>query len=46
MTGAITLTPLPDHTQLPDEDGSFVKNFQEHRNNGRYEQLAANKRGH
>ncbi|MDY6786142.1 MAG: Uma2 family endonuclease [Cyanobacteriota bacterium] len=22
--------PFPDHTQLPDEDGSFVKNFQEH----------------
>jgi Uma2 family endonuclease len=21
---------LPDHTQLPDEDGTFVKNFQEH----------------
>jgi Uma2 family endonuclease len=21
---------LPDHTQLPDSDGSFVKNFQEH----------------
>lgn len=20
----------PDHTELPDEDGSFVKNFQEH----------------
>jgi Uma2 family endonuclease len=25
-----TLTPLPDHTQLPCEDGTFVKNFQEH----------------
>jgi len=24
-----TLT-LPDHTQLPDKDGTFVKNFQEH----------------
>ncbi|WP_204103934.1 MULTISPECIES: Uma2 family endonuclease [Spirulina sp. CCY15215] len=24
------LTPFPDHTQLPDEDGTFVKNFQEH----------------
>lgn len=23
-------TPLPDHTQLPAEDGTFVKNFQEH----------------
>ena len=23
-------TPLPDHTQLPCEDGTFVKNFQEH----------------
>jgi len=22
--------PFPDHKQLPDEDGSFVKNFQEH----------------
>lgn len=22
--------PFPDHTQLPDSDGSFVKNFQEH----------------
>ncbi|MFQ5616138.1 MAG: Uma2 family endonuclease, partial [Anaerolineales bacterium] len=21
---------LPDHTQLPEEDGTFVKNFQEH----------------
>ncbi len=21
---------LPDHTQLPDKDGTFVKNFQEH----------------
>lgn len=25
-----TLTPFPDHTQLPCEDGTFVKNFQEH----------------
>lgn len=24
------LEPLPDHTQLPDSDGTFVKNFQEH----------------
>jgi hypothetical protein len=23
-------TQLPDHTQLPCEDGNFVKNFQEH----------------
>jgi Uma2 family endonuclease len=23
-------TSLPDHTQLPDSDGTFVKNFQEH----------------
>ncbi|NER34834.1 MAG: Uma2 family endonuclease [Oscillatoria sp. SIO1A7] len=22
--------PFPDHTQLPDKDGNFVKNFQEH----------------
>jgi hypothetical protein len=22
--------PFPDHTQLPESDGSFVKNFQEH----------------
>ncbi len=21
---------FPDHTQLPDSDGTFVKNFQEH----------------
>ena len=26
----IILSPFPDHTQLPDEDGTFVKNFQEH----------------
>ena len=27
----IVLTPLfPDHTQLPESDGTFVKNFQEH----------------
>ena len=25
-----TKTSLPDHTQLPCEDGTFVKNFQEH----------------
>lgn len=24
------LTALPDHTQLPESDGTFVKNFQEH----------------
>ena len=24
------LRPFPDHTQLPDKDGTFVKNFQEH----------------
>ncbi|NEP15188.1 MAG: Uma2 family endonuclease [Symploca sp. SIO2C1] len=24
------LPPFPDHTQLPEEDGTFVKNFQEH----------------
>lgn len=22
--------PFPDHTQLPESDGVFVKNFQEH----------------
>ncbi len=22
--------PFPDHTQLPESDGTFVKNFQEH----------------
>jgi Uma2 family endonuclease len=28
---SIELPPaFPDHTQLPDEDGTFVKNFQEH----------------
>ncbi|MDX2217094.1 MAG: Uma2 family endonuclease [Oculatellaceae cyanobacterium bins.114] len=26
----VTSTALPDHTQLPDSDGTFVKNFQEH----------------
>lgn len=26
----IELSPFPDHTQLPDSDGTFVKNFQEH----------------
>ena len=31
-TPLIPTTPitLPDHTQLPDSDGTFVKNFQEH----------------
>ena len=24
------LVPFPDHTQLPESDGTFVKNFQEH----------------
>jgi hypothetical protein len=24
------LLTLPDHTQLPESDGTFVKNFQEH----------------
>lgn len=26
----LTVDDLPDHTQLPDSDGTFVKNFQEH----------------
>ncbi len=26
----LPLLLLPDHTQLPDSDGTFVKNFQEH----------------
>ncbi|MGB0563735.1 MAG: Uma2 family endonuclease [Spirulinaceae cyanobacterium] len=31
MTPAVTLpTKLPDHTELPETDGSIVKNFQEH----------------
>lgn len=30
MTATESLTTLPDHTQLPCEDGTFVKNFQEH----------------
>ena len=25
-----TSLSLPDHTQLPESDGTFVKNFQEH----------------
>jgi Uma2 family endonuclease len=27
---AVLSSPFPDHTQLPDKDGNFVKNFQEH----------------
>ena len=34
MTAALTSVelppPFPDHTQLPESDGTFVKNFQEH----------------
>ncbi|MBP0017189.1 MAG: Uma2 family endonuclease [Cyanobacteria bacterium SBLK] len=30
ITPTHTLAQLPDHTQLPCEDGEFVKNFQEH----------------
>jgi Uma2 family endonuclease len=30
MVFSESFTPLPDHTQLPCEDGTFVKNFQEH----------------
>lgn len=30
MTSTIRPTAFPDHTQLPDSDGTFVKNFQEH----------------
>ncbi|EAW37150.1 Uma2 family endonuclease [Lyngbya sp. PCC 8106] len=26
----LDITSLPDHTQLPESDGTFVKNFQEH----------------
>jgi Putative restriction endonuclease len=29
-TEEILITRFPDHTQLPDSDGTFVKNFQEH----------------
>ncbi|MDY6939232.1 MAG: Uma2 family endonuclease [Cyanobacteriota bacterium] len=29
-TDDLFATPFPDHTQLPDSDGTFVKNFQEH----------------
>ncbi len=27
---ALLPPPFPDHTQLPESDGTFVKNFQEH----------------
>jgi Uma2 family endonuclease len=30
METEILPPPFPDHTQLPESDGSFVKNFQEH----------------
>ena len=30
VPGASAKLTLPDHTQLPDSDGTFVKNFQEH----------------
>ncbi|MDY7023856.1 MAG: Uma2 family endonuclease [Cyanobacteriota bacterium] len=31
MTSTVNeITPFPDHTQLPESDGTFVKNFQEH----------------
>ncbi len=30
QTDAQALLSLPDHTQLPESDGTFVKNFQEH----------------
>jgi Uma2 family endonuclease len=30
MTPTTELTVLPDHTQLPDSDGTFVTNFDEH----------------
>nr|WP_198017874.1 Uma2 family endonuclease [Oscillatoria acuminata] len=30
MISTESFTPLPDHTQLPCEDGTFVQNFQEH----------------
>ncbi len=29
-SGKIEIIKLPDHTQLPESDGTFVKNFQEH----------------
>jgi Uma2 family endonuclease len=30
MTSEVVRLVLPDHTQLPESDGTFVKNFQEH----------------
>jgi Uma2 family endonuclease len=30
QSSEFTVTALPDHTQLPESDGTFVKNFQEH----------------
>ncbi len=30
QSAELGITSLPDHTQLPDSDGTFVKNFQEH----------------
>ena len=30
LTPSILPPPFPDHTQLPESDGTFVKNFQEH----------------
>ncbi len=30
QSSEFTVTTLPDHTQLPESDGTFVKNFQEH----------------
>lgn len=30
IVDVISKTSLPDHTQLPDSDGTFVENFQEH----------------
>ncbi|KDR53908.1 Uma2 family endonuclease [Limnospira platensis] len=30
QSSELGITSLPDHTQLPDSDGTFVKNFQEH----------------
>jgi Uma2 family endonuclease len=30
VTSIVLPPPFPDHTQLPESDGTFVKNFQEH----------------
>jgi hypothetical protein len=30
IAGSPSALSLPDHTQLPETDGTFVKNFQEH----------------